>query len=170
VGAARSKDAALLPEAEKSIEQLRAASARLSQAGEAYWAEQVEIQRLGASAWLALAQGNADSALSLMREAAAREDKTEKSAVTPGPLAPAHEMLVEMLAELKQPGPALDEFKKTMAKEPNRFRALAGAAAAAAALKDAAAAREYSEQLVKICERGDTPGRAELQRARAAVR
>lgn len=169
VGAARSKDALLAAEAPKAVEQLNRLSERLATSGEAYWAEQVAIQRLGASAWLALAQGKSADALSLMREAAAREDKTEKSAVTPGPLAPAREMLGEMLLELKQPREALDEFKKTMAKEPGRFRALAGAAAAATALKDTAAARGYDEQLVKMCERADTPGRAELAAARQAV-
>jgi hypothetical protein len=35
-----------------------------------------------------------------------------------------------MLLEVKQPKAALAEYQKTMAKEPNRFRALAGAAAA----------------------------------------
>ena len=169
VGAARSKDAALLAEGQKAVEQLQSLSAALAQANEPYWAEQVAIQRLGASAWLALAQGKSDEALALMREAAVREDKTEKSAVTPGPLAPAHEMLGEMLLELKQPGAAMEEFRKTMAKEPNRFRALAGAAAAATGLKDTAAARGYDAQLLKICERADQPGRPELVAARQSL-
>ena len=78
-----------------------------------------------------------------MREAADREDRTEKSAISPGPLAPARELLGEMLLELKQPKEALAEFQKTMAKEPNRFRALAGAAAAAAQSGDRAASRTY---------------------------
>jgi hypothetical protein len=79
-------------------------------------------------------------------------------------------MLGEMLLELKQPAAAIEEFKKTMAKEPNRFRALAGAAAAAAALKDTAAVRTYDEQLLKICERADQPGRPELVAARQALK
>ena len=41
-----------------------------------------------------------------MREAATREDATEKSAVTPGPLAPARELLGDMLMELKRPAEA----------------------------------------------------------------
>jgi hypothetical protein len=170
VGAARSKDPALLADGQKAVEQLQALSTKLAQSGEPYWAEQVGIQRIGAAAWLALAHGKTNDALAWMREAAAREDKTEKSAVTPGPLAPAHEMLGEMLLELKQPAAALEEFKKTMAKEPNRFRALAGAAAAAAALKDTAAARGYEEQLLRICERADQPGRPELVAARQSLK
>ena len=91
---------------------------------EAYWAEQAEIQRRSASAWLALAEGRKTEALAEMRAAAALEDGTEKSAVTPGPLAPARELLGEMLLEMKQPAEALKEFEATLKKEPNRFRAL----------------------------------------------
>ena len=60
------------------------------------------------------------------------------------------------------------EFQKTMAKEPNRFRAVAGAAAAAARSGDRAASRNYYKQLVTICAKADTPGRPELQAARSA--
>lgn len=42
-----------------------------------------------------------------MRTAAEVEDQTERSAATPGPLAPAREQLGEMLLELKQPSEAL---------------------------------------------------------------
>ena len=66
------------------------------------------------------------------------EDRTEKSAVTPGPLAPARELLGEMLLQLKQPAEALKEFEATLKKEPNRFRALYGAAHAAALAGDRA--------------------------------
>ena len=63
-----------------------------------------------------------------MQAAAAMEDGTEKSAVTPGPLAPARELVGEMLLQLNQPADALKEFEATLKKEPNRFRALSGAA------------------------------------------
>ena len=66
-----------------------------------------------------------------MKSAAELEDGTEKSAVTPGPLAPARELLGEMLLEMKEPAQALEQFKATLEKEPGRFRALYGAAHAA---------------------------------------
>ena len=140
----------------------------LERAGEKYWAEQVTIQKLGVSAWLALADDRQADALALMREAADREDRTEKAAVSPGPIAPARELLAEMLLQLNRPADALVEFRKTIAKEPNRFRGIAGAALAAEQSGDAAAARTYRKQLAQICAKGDTPGRPELQRARAA--
>jgi len=141
----------------------------LNKAGETYWAEQVAIQKLGVSAWVALAEQRPADALALMREAADREDRTEKAAISPGPIAPARELLAEMLLQMNRPADALAEYRRTIAKEPNRFRGLAGAAAAAAQAGDAAAARAYQRQLVAICVRGDTPGRPELEAARRAA-
>jgi hypothetical protein len=166
LGAAHLGDAATV---RASIEGLQQARERLTQANEPYWAEQVEIQRLGATAWLALVEGRKQDALTQMRTAASREDATEKSAVTPGPLAPARELVGEMLLQMNEPAQALKEFEATLQKEPNRFRALAGAAKSAAAAGDRATARRYYDQLVKICVKGDTPGRAELQEARRAA-
>ena len=68
-----------------------------------------------------------------MRGAAELEDGTEKNAITPGPIAPARELLGEMLLEMHEPAQALPAFEATLQKEPNRFRALAGAARAARA-------------------------------------
>ena len=167
VGAARSGDAAT---ARAAVAELRKSAERLGRENEPYWTEQVAIQQLGASAWLALAEGRAAEALAAMREAADREDRTEKSAVSPGPLAPARELLGEMLLQLAQPNEALAEFQKTMAKEPNRFRGIAGAARAAAQAGDASASRKYYQQLLQICARADAPGRPELQAARAALK
>src|SRR5262249_27742570 len=116
------------------------------QSGEAYWAEQIEIQRRGASAWLAFAEGRRADAIAQMRTAAEREDATEKNAITPGPLAPARELLGEMLLASRQPALALKEFEATLRKEPDRFRALPGAGRArppAAAEGEKAAAQKY---------------------------
>ena len=136
--------------ARTSIDSLEAFRARLAAAGEAYWAEQVAIQRLGAIAWLDLARGKRDDALVNMREAAAREDATEKSAVTPGPLAPAHELLGDMLLDLERPADALAEYRESLTREPNRYRSLYGASRAASVLGDRAAAAEYSRRLALL--------------------
>ena len=79
-----------------------------------------------------------------MREAADREDRTEKNAVTPGPLAPARELLGYMLIAVKRPADALAAFDITLAKEPNRYRALAGAVEAARQTGDADGCEEIS--------------------------
>ena len=142
---------------------------RLSKSNESYWAEQVEIQRRGVSAWTMLAEGRTDEALQEMKSAAEMEDGTEKSAVTPGPLAPSRELLGEMLLQMNRPEQALEEFEATLKREPNRFRALYGAARAAQLKGDREASRRCFRELLKVCERADKPGRKELAEARGAV-
>jgi tetratricopeptide (TPR) repeat protein len=163
LGAARIGDTAT---ALSAIRMLQRNRDDLMGLNEKYWAEQTEIQVRGALAWHALAHGNKVGALERMRDAAEREDATDKSALTPGPIAPARELLGEMLLELNQPAAALKEFERTLKVEPRRFRTVAGAAKAAAAAGDRATARKYYEQLLKIAARGDKPGRAELITAR----
>ena len=153
-----------------SIEALQRITDALTAQKEGYWAEQTGIQRREAAAWLAMAEGRTADAVAAMRAVAEMEDGTEKSAVTPGPLAPARELLGEMLLQLKQPAGALQEFEATLKKEPNRFRAVYGAAKAAAMADDRAKARTYYGQLLKICERADTPGRPELEEARKLLK
>ncbi len=123
-----------LATARASIDSLAAIQPRLVARGENYWAEQVAIQRLGAQAWLDHAQRRDDAALAAMREAADREDATEKSAVTPGPLAPARELLGDLLLELGKPADALAAYRKALGTEPNRYHTMEGARRAERAL------------------------------------
>ncbi|MEZ5292759.1 MAG: hypothetical protein R2745_16885 [Vicinamibacterales bacterium] len=156
--------------ARQEVARLAALSRTLAEAKDAYWAEQVEIERLGAAAWTTLAEGRSEDALTLMREAVTREDATEKAAVTPGPIKPARELLGEMLLELKRPVEALAAFEATLTKEPNRFRAEYGAARAAQAAGRRQTAVAHYAQLLQICRRADTPARPELVEAAAATR
>ena len=158
-----------LADARASIDALAEIQARLTKANEAYWAEQVAIQHDGAAAFLALAEHRTEDALAKMRATVAREDATEKNAITPGPLAPARELLGDMLLDLNKPAEALVEYEATMKKEPNRFRGVYGAARAASLAGDRAKARTYYTQLLDICKRADSPGRPELAEARAFV-
>jgi len=157
-----------LDDARASVTMLEGISKKLASANEAYWAEQVAIQRDEAAAFVALAEGKPEAALNMMQAAATREDATDKSAVTPGPIAPARELLGDMLMEMKQSAPALKEYQAVLKKEPNRFRAVYGAAKAASLSGDAATARTYYQQLAKQCVKGDAPGRPELEEARKA--
>jgi hypothetical protein len=157
LGAAHLRQPAL---ARASVDSLAAIAPRLAASNEPYWAEQVQIQRLGAQAWLDLAEGRETDALAHMTEAANREDATEKNAVTPGPLAPARELLGDMLMELRRPKDALAAYRATLTKEPNRYRALDGARRAAAAAGDKRAAADYAGQLARLTgERRASSGR-----------
>jgi hypothetical protein len=162
IGAARSGR----PEnAAADIDRLAAIRDALAKSGDAYWPGQVEIQRKTAEAWAAYASGRKDAAIALQRTAADAEDASDKAAVTPGPLAPAREMLAEMLLESGRPQEAFAEFEKTLTREPNRYRAIAGAARAAEAAGDQAAATKYQRQLLEVCAHADSE-RPELVKAR----
>ena len=139
-----------LPIARESIDSLSAIQDRLVEMKEDYWAEQVAIQRMIAAAWLDHAMGRQESAVYLMKQATVREDATEKSAVTPGPLAPAHELLGDMLMHLRRPDEALREYRAGLAKEPRRYRMLEGAVRAAAASGDRASEAAYAAELKKL--------------------
>jgi hypothetical protein len=166
LGAARLGHAAAANEAATALTRIQA---RLLRANEPYWARQVEIQALAVAAWSALAAGKKEEALRQMESAAALEDGTEKSAVTPGPLFPARELLGEMLLEINEPTKALEQFEATLKKEPRRFRSLYGAAHAAQLIGSANARQRYFRELLQVCANADKPGRPELKEAREAL-
>jgi tetratricopeptide (TPR) repeat protein len=162
VGAARSGDAAA---ARTDVARLAELRNTLLKNKDEYWAQQIQIQHTGALAWIAFAEGHADEAVRLMKEAADIEDSTDKSAISPGPIAPAREMLGELLIDLKRPAEALTELEAVRKKEPNRFRTLYHAARAASLAGDEAKAGRYYGELVKMCPKGDA-SRVELNEAR----
>jgi hypothetical protein len=166
IGAARLGQAPAAYESAAALQRLRE---RLLKTNETYWAQQVEIQELEVGAWGALAAGKKEEALRQIQLAAESEDATEKSAVTPGPLAPAREMLGGILLEMNEPAQASEEFEATLKKEPGRFRALYGAAHAAQLSGNRDASRRYFRELLKVCEHADKPGRAEILEAQRAI-
>ncbi|HMK22760.1 MAG TPA: hypothetical protein VK466_10525 [Terriglobales bacterium] len=155
--------------ANESAAALRQIREQLLKSGENYWALQVEIEELEVRAWALMAGNKTKEALRQLESAAQLEDGTEKSAVTPGPLAPARELLGEMLLAANEPAAAQEQFETTLKKEPGRFRALYGAGRAAQLAGHREASLNHFRELLKVCEHGDTPGRVELVEARKAV-
>jgi tetratricopeptide (TPR) repeat protein len=137
-------------DARASIDSLAAIRERLIARGDAYWAEQVAIERLGAEAWLDFGERRHEDALMHMREAVVREDATEKSPVTPGPLVPARELLGDLLMEVGRPADALAEYRQTLTKEPGRLRSLHGALLAARATGDRATEAQFAAQIAAM--------------------
>ncbi len=145
-----------------SATSLRHLKEQLLKSGDKYWALQVEIQELEVWAWAKMAEGSKEEALRQLQAAAELEDGTEKSAMTPGPLAPARELLGEMLLAANQAAQALEQFEATLEKEPRRLRALYGAGKAAQLAGRPEVSRKYFRELMEVCEQGDRAGRAEL--------
>jgi tetratricopeptide (TPR) repeat protein len=163
LGAARSGN----PEAARAdIAKLAELRDKLRDAKDAYWSEQVDIQRQVATAWLFYAEGKRDEALTAMSAAADAEDRTEKHPVTPGVPRPARELYGVMLLESGNAKDALAAFEATIKKEPNRLGAYAGAAKAAEKSGEPARAQEYYGKVVAIADAADD-SRTEVADARA---
>ena len=135
-------------------------------AKDAYWSEQVDIQRQVATAWVLYAEGKRDDALTAMSAAADAEDRTEKHPVTPGVPKPARELYGVMLFESGNARDALAAFEATLKKEPNRLEAYVGAAKAAEKAGQSAKAQEYYGKVVAIAGAADNT-RTEVADARA---
>ena len=163
LGAARSGRPA---DARPTIERIHSIKSSLSNAKQNYWADQVEILRLAASAWTTYAEGKKDEALKLMQAAADLESNTEKHPVTPGAVLPARELLGDMFMELKEPERALREYETSLKTSPGRFNGLYGAAQAARISGAEKLAQKYFADLVANCSRADT-NRPELSEAKA---
>lgn len=83
----------------------------------------------------------------------------------PGRVIPVREMLGELLLDLKRPEEALIAFELSLKNDPNRFRALYGAALAAQRSGDRQKAKKYYSQL--LAQTGTASKRAEVGKAEA---
>jgi hypothetical protein len=152
--------------AETEIAKLQSLKDKLSAAKDTYWANQVEVQRLGAAGILAHVQGDDQKAVELVRAAADLEATMDKDPVTPSSVLPARELLADLLVELNQPAAALTEYKEMLRTDPNRFRSILGEARAAKQSGDPAAAHDAYQKLVALS-KPTGPERPELAEAKS---
>jgi hypothetical protein len=131
---------------------------------DAYWANQVEVQRLAAAGILAHVRGDDKEAVALVRAAADLDATMDKHPATPSSVFPARELLADLLLELNQPAAALIEYRAMLSTDPNRFRSLLGEARAAKQTGDSATAHEAYGKLVALS-KPIGPARPELVEA-----
>lgn len=165
IGAARVKDVAAARSEHSRLITLRDQAKALKFG---YWVDQIDIQAEAVSGLIALAEGRTDQGIELLRRAAAREDATEKHVVTPGPLVPARELLGNALMERGDAAAATKEFEMVLAREPNRYRPMLGAAMAADKAGDKVKARQHYSRLLEVADSADAE-RVELASARKFV-
>ncbi|MEQ8859822.1 MAG: hypothetical protein RIC56_14355 [Pseudomonadales bacterium] len=146
LGAARSGQ---IDAAKAARERIATIAARLPGTTLPYWREQVTVQATMLGAWIALAEGDASSALERADQAAALEDSVDKHPVTPGEVLPARELLGDMALQLDRPELALDHYRRVLRASPKRTNALLGAARAELAIGDRTAAAGYYRQVVE---------------------
>jgi hypothetical protein len=151
--------------AETEIGRLQSLAAELK-GKDAYWANQVEVQRLAAAGILAHVRGDDKQAVASLRAAADLDATMDKHPATPSSVLPARELLADLLLELNQPAAALVEYRGMLSTDPNRFRSLVGEARAAKQAGDSVTAHEAYGKLVALS-KPLGPARPELVEAKA---
>jgi hypothetical protein len=152
LGASRLGD---IKAAQAAMQPLLSLRDALAQSGDGD-ADQVKVQLKIVSAWIKWADGDHDAAVQEMRTAAAMEDAAEKSPVSPGSIAPAPEMLGDMLLLAKQPKLALTAYESALKSNPGRLRAEYGAAVSAQQEGLRAAAERHYRRLLTNCNHADS--------------
>jgi len=153
IGAAATKDAAQARTEAARLLKLRDVATELKIG---YWAGQIEIQSEVVRGLATIAEGKTDEGIEILRQAAAREDATEKHVVTPGPLLPAREVLASALLDAGKPADALREYETVLTKEPNRLRATGGAGLAAERSGDKQKARLHYAKVLELTATADS--------------
>jgi len=151
LGAARGGNPA---RARTDVERLKQLRQQLLDQKNVYWADQVNVEGGAAEAWIAFAEGHRDEALEALRSAADLEDSMDKSPVTPGPIAPAREMLGDLLLEMNRPAQALEAYERSLTESPNRLNGLSGAARAAQLAGDRSKATSYYLRVAQLLREG----------------
>jgi len=153
IGAARNGDFKI---AKTSYNRLDELEVKLNKSKyNAYWANQVDIQKRVVKAWETYAKGEKENALQLLESAADMEDASEKNPVTPGQLLPVREMFGDLLLELGKPKKALTQYEKCLTINPNRFNSIYGAGRSAELIGNKKKAKSYYTTLLKNCESSD---------------
>src|SRR5947209_2780937 len=167
IGSARVDNMDAAHKAEQRLIELRDA---LASQKNPYWANQVEVQRREVAGWIGQQSGKTVEALALLQSAVELEESMDKHPVTPGAIAPAREMLGELLLLQRGPKQALAEYEAVLKTAPNRFNAVYGAAMAADAAGDATLATLYFHQLINIGVGDERPELATAQKKLIAAR
>ena len=163
LGMVRSGNVAGAKQEIAAIGELREA---LAKGGQSYWADRSEEQMLAVTAWIAVAEGDRDRAVKLMRAAADGEDASVKHVAMENRLYPMRELLGDLLLQTGDAQAALTEYEAALAANPNRFRGFWGTAQAAEKAGDRQKATSYYAKLVDLAQKADTE-RPEIKVAKA---
>jgi len=116
-------------------------------------AAQVMAQQL--EAILLFSEGRRDEALVLARQAAVVEDGMSFEFGPPVPVKPAHELVGEMLMDLRRPREAIPAFEASLKRNPRRALSLLGLGRASFAIKDMSRAMTAYGELRKVWKNAD---------------
>jgi tetratricopeptide (TPR) repeat protein len=155
---------------QKDVGAAKAAAARLTllsqEPGQHPFAKLIiSLQAKEAEAFAAEAAGDADNAVSKLKEAVAIEDSIDDLSQPPYPVVPANELCGELLLDINRPVEASTYFLQALQRTPNRPKVIFGLARVAQALGDTETAAKRYEEFLAIWRTAD-PDRPELTEAR----
>lgn len=146
-------------EVEKSLAGLRAMAR-----GEGSAKRVLEIRELEIAALAASVKQDHDKAIELMKQATVLEEAMAPPSGPPGLVKPSHELFGEILLRAGKPVAAAEQFRAALSRQPNRARALLGAARAAAKNGDRRAGASAYAKLLEQWQQADE-GLPELREA-----
>ena len=165
IGAARNGDIALAAQAAQRLGEL-AEEAAAKDGDRSYYirdSRALQIMHREVAALVAIAEGDADGGLALLREGVEIAESMRPPNGAPRPLKPVHELYGEALLEAGRAEEALAMFEQSLLRTPNRPLSLRGLARAHATLGAAPAARATYERLADGWRERDTAWGAEAQ-------
>jgi tetratricopeptide (TPR) repeat protein len=124
----------------------------------------ITVQAKEAQAFAAEAAGDADGAVTKLKEAVAIEDSIDDLSQPPYPVIPARELLGTLLLKLNRPADALEQFLQTLKRTPGRPKAIYGLAQAAQATGDQEMAQQRYKEFLALWKNAD-PERPEVATA-----
>lgn len=104
---------------------------------------------------LLFVEGRRDEGIVLARQAAAVEDTLSFEFGPPVPVKPGHELVGDLLMDVRRPGEAMTEYEAALQRTPRRTQSLLGLYRAATAARDAEKAQRAAAELRKIWHRAD---------------
>ena len=146
IGAVHTGDLEAARASEDRMAELRDAA---REAGEAGFADYIEVDRLILESLIRRAEGDDEIALEMIRAAVEAEERIEKHPISPGALTPAAEARGHLLMSLDRPAEALAAYETALETWPGRYHSLLGAARAARAAGEDALARAYYRELLE---------------------
>ncbi|MCC7033625.1 MAG: hypothetical protein IT179_12425 [Acidobacteria bacterium] len=104
---------------------------------------------------LIFSEGRRDEAIVLARQAAAVEDGLSFESGPPLPVKPGHELVGDLLMDVRRPGEAMPEYEAALVKAPGRALSLLGLFRAATAVRDIEKAQAAAAELRRVWRRAD---------------
>ncbi len=104
---------------------------------------------------LLFVEGRRDEGIVLARQAAAVEDSLSFEFGPPVPVKPGHELVGDLLMDVRRPGEAIPEYETALARYPRRTLSLLGLYRAATAARNPEKAQQAAAELRRIWHRAD---------------